>query len=384
MGRRHKRHLRFRARRALIFACVAAACRDSTGSGPRAHAHRLLLPGTDEGAAVVVDLDRGAIVRTLGPRFVRQGPSVLTPEGQLITAGRLENGQSILLGIDSRTGGELWRIPIAQGNEPIPVEGVELGTTAIARHAARPEVFLWRSERFGQPGIAVFDYSTQRITGFLEMPTNRVRAIAVARPDVQHPEGCVVAAADGASGQQTRAYLLFFCGPSYAAQDSMALAPPTQVVSQLELTPGGQDLVLGSNSEMLVVDPALRQVRWRASRPLPSPFFASAAGGRYFLADAGTLTVSSSGIIYALDSTLELSAVVDLRTALGDERPLGVLGGATSQDGRWLYLVGGVGRDGPAYGPEQTSLVILELATGEVKALLRLGTVGGARPYLVP
>jgi len=309
---------------------------------------------------------------------------VLTPSGELITAGRLENDESILVGIDARSGQETWRVTIAQGSQPALVDGVEIGTAAIARHATRPEIYLWRSEQDGQPGIAIFDYTTQRVTGFVSLPTNRVRAIAAAPPDGQHPEGCVVAAADGVVAQQTRAYLLFFCGPSFAAQDSMPLAFPTQTVTQLEITPGGQELVLGSNSELLVVDPSARQVKWRASRPWPSPFFSSVADGRYFLADAGTLTVSSSGLVYALDQTLELSAVVDLRTSLGDARPLGVLGGAASRDGRWLYLVGGVGRDGPAYGPEETRLLILELATARVHALLPLGTVGGGRPYLVP
>lgn len=365
-------------------ALLAVACRDSTSSEGRLHPHRLLLPGTEEGAAVVVDLDLGRIVGAMGPKFVRQSPSVFTPSGQLITAGRLEHDESILLGLDAGSGRELWRVTFARGAEPTMVDGVELGTAAIAQHSDRPEIYLWPSEQNGQPGIAVFDYSTQRVTGFLGLSTNRVRAIAAAPPDAQHIEGCVVAAADGGVSQQTRAYLLFFCGAGFSERDSMPLALPTQIVTQLEAAPGGRDLVLASNSEMMVLDPVQRQVKWRSGRPLPSPFFGSVADGRYYLPDAGTSTVSSSGLIYALDSTLELSAVVDLRTRPRNERPLGVLGGATSRDGRWLYLIGGVGADGPGYGPEETRVLILELATGEVTSLLPLGTLGGARPYLVP
>lgn len=373
-----------RASRAVAFVLLALACRDGTSSDARVHPDRLLLPGTEEGAAVVVDLDEGRIVGRMGPKFVRQSPAVLTLGGQLITAGRLEHDESILLGIDPRLGRELWRVTIVLGADPVLVDGVELGTDAIAQHPTRPEVYLWRSKQNGQAGIAVFDYSTQRVTGFLPAFTNRVRGIAVAPPDLLHAEGCVVVAADGEIDQQTRAYLRFYCGPGFAERDSMSLALPTQVVTQLETTPGGDDLVLASNNEMMIIDPVLRQVKSRATRPLSSPFFGSAADGRYYVADAGTTTVSSSGIIYVLDSMLELSAVVDLRTRPRSERPLGVLGGTTSRDGRWLYLIGGVGADGPGYGPEETRVMLLELATGEVKALLPLGTLGGARPYLVP
>lgn len=387
MACRRIRLFAFRASRAALLVTLAwlvVACRDSTASAPRLHPHRLLLPGTEEGAAVIVDLEQGGIVGSMGPRFVRQSPSVFTAGGQLITAGRMEHDESILLGIDARLGRELWRVTIAQGPESRPVDGVELGTIALVQHPVRPEIYLWRSEQSGQPGIAVFDYATQRVTGFLAMATNRVRAIAVAPPDARYAEGCVVVAADGEISQQTRAYLLFFCGPGFADRDSLLLAFPTQIVTQVEVSPGGRDLVVATNSEMLVVEPTQREVKWRAGRPLPSPFFGSAADGRYFLPDAGTSTVSSSGLIYALDSTLELSAVMDLRTRPRSERPLGVLGGATSRDGRWLYLIGGVGADGPGYGPEETKVLILELATGEVTGLVPLGTLGGARPYLVP
>ena len=373
-----------RVRRVLLLATLLAACRDGA-SIPRDHAARLLIPGTEDAAAVLVDVDRRGIVGRFGPPLARQGPLVPTTDRLWVTGGRLPGDESILLALDVSTGREAWRITVAQGTVPVPVDGVELGIDAIASHPTRPEVFLWPAEQGGARGIAALDLTTRRVVGFVDrVPANRVRALAAVRSDSAHPDPCLVVAADGFVGQQLRAYLLFFCGADLSRRDSMPLSPPTGFVTQLERSPLGSDLVLASNTEVLVIDPALRQVRWRAVRPLEAGFFTSEADGRVFLADSGTSTLPSSGIIYALDSTLELSAIFDLRSLPRSERTTSIYGGAVSPDGRWVYVIGGVRLDDPAWDPQETRVMLIEASTGAVGEYLRLGTYGGGRPLVIP
>lgn len=378
---------RFRAIRpcAALLACAALACHEGTAPPVRVHEHRLLIPGSEEAAGVVVNLDLGTIEQRLGPgKFVEQGPSVLTRDGaQLITIGRLPNDEWILVGIQVATGRELWHQTIALGNQPSPVDGVRLGTTAMVLHPQRTEVLIWRSVRNSLPGVAVFDYRARRVTGFIAAGTDRVRSLAAVPANAAHPAACAVMAADSGGGLATRAFLLFACGNDYTERDTVAIAFPTQTVGQMQAVNGGRTLVLATNAEMLTVDAESRLVQRRAARPLPSPFVASETDGRLFIPDGGSSTVSSSGIIYVLDPGLELAGIFDLRTLPRADRPLGVHGGAVSHDGRWLYLVGGVGRAGAGYGPEETRIFIIELATGAMEQVIGLGIYGGAPPFLV-
>jgi len=94
--------------------------------------------------------------------------------------------------------------------------------------------------------------------------------------------------------------------------------------------------------------------------------------------------VASTGIIYVLDANLELSSIIDLRVLPFGERPLGIMGAEESRDGKWLYIVGGVPRDGPLYGPEPTHILVIDKATGLVADTINLDTFGGGRPVLVP
>ncbi len=66
------------------------------------------------------------------------------------------------------------------------------------------------------------------------------------------------------------------------------------------------------------------------------------------------------------------------------ERPLGILGAEESIDGRWLYIIGGVPRDGPLYGPEPTHVLVIDKASGLVVDTVELDTFGGVRAVLVP
>ena len=122
----------------------------------------------------------------------------------------------------------------------------------------------------------------------------------------------------------------------------------------------------------------------KATRPLAGPFFTSRATGRFILPDVGSSVVASTGIIYLLDANLELSSIIDLRVLPFGERPLGILGAEESRDGKWLYIVGGVPRDGPLYGPEATHILVIEKSTGLVVDTVNLNTFGGGRAVLVP
>jgi hypothetical protein len=201
---------------------------------------------------------------------------------------------------------------------------------------------------------------------------------------VAHPDGCLVLALDSGTGLNTRAYLHFVCGTTYAERDSLSIALPSRVVVQMELAPNGRDLVVMTDLEVIKVDAATRAATIKATRPLIAPFFISRATGRLIIPDVGSTVVASTGIIYLLDENLELSSIIDLRILPFGDRPLGILGAEESLDGKWLYIIGGVPRDGPLYGPEQTHVLVIDKATGTVVDTVNLETFGGVRAVLVP
>jgi hypothetical protein len=343
----------------------------------------MLIAGTEEGA-VVVDLDWRGIIRRSGPRFVVQGPSALNGRGELITVGRLAGDATVMAGLDVESGLELWRTAISQGVTPSIVDGVELGAAMITANPSRREVFLWRAGQNGVTGIAGYDYDRRRITRFFGPVGNRFRAMAATPKTSAHPDGCLVMALDAGPFNNTRAYLHHVCGSSYEERDSIPVELPSRVVVQMEMSPNGRDLIVMTDLEILKLDAATLQVKVKASRPQTAPFFLSRATGRLIIPDVGSSVVASTGIIYLLDANLELSSIIDLRVLPFGERPLGILGAEESRDGRWLYIVGGVPRDGPLYGPEMTHVLVIDMATGLVADRVNLDTFGGGRPILVP
>lgn len=363
--------------------CVASACAEPSGPSTDLHPQRILIQGTEEGA-VVVDLDWRGIIRRSGPRFVSQGPATLNARGELITVGRITGDVTVIAGLDMDTGIELWRVSLAQGTTPQTVDGVELGAAMIAANPTRPEVFLSRSTQGGVAGVAGFDYERRRITRFVGPVSTRLRAIAALPATLERPEGCLVLALDAGSQQALRAFLHVVCGTNYAQRDSVSIALPSRAVSQMELAPDGKHLLVMTDLELLKLDAATLATRIRASRPLVAPFFVARATGRVIIPDVGSPVVASTGIIYLLDANLELSSIIDLRVLPFGERPLGILGAEESRDGKWLYVVGGVPRDGPLYGPEATHILVIEKATGSVVDTVPLNTFGGSRVVLVP
>jgi hypothetical protein len=358
------------------------ACAEPSGPSTHTHPQRILIAGTEEGA-IVVDLDWRGIIRRSGPRLVTQGPSVLTGRGELVTVGRLDGVATVMAGLDVETGLELWRTAISQGTTPIQVDGAELGATMLTSNPSRPEIFLWRTVRNGVAGIAGFDYQRKRVTRFFGPVGNRFRAMAATPASAAHPDGCLVMALDAGPALNTRAFLHAVCGSAYEQRDSISIALPSRFVLQMDLSADGRDLLVMTDLELIKFDAATLAVKLRATRPLIAPFFVSRATGRLIIPDVGTSVVASTGIIYLLDANLELSSIIDLRVLPFGERPLGILGAEESADGRWLYVVGGVPRDGPLYGPEQTHILVIDKATGLVVDTVTLDTFGGSRAVLI-
>jgi hypothetical protein len=366
-----------------VIALVLIACADPSGPSTHLHPQRVLIAGTEEGA-VVVDLDWRGIIRRSGPRFVVQGPSALNGRGALLTVGRIEGDATVMAGLDVETGLELWRTAISQGTTPENVDGVDLGATMIAANPSRSEVFLWRAFQNGVSGIAGYDYDRRRITRFIGPVGNRLRSIAATPASNEDPDGCVVLALDSVTGSGIRAYLHVVCGPTYTERDSIGISLPSRVVVQMELTPSGRDLVVMTDVELIKVDVATRTVKLKAARPLVAPFYMSRAKGGLIIPDVGSTVVASTGLVFLLDENLELASIIDLRVLPFGERPLGILSAEESVDGKWLYIIGGIPRNGPLYGPEETHILVIEKATGTVVDTVNLDTYGGVRAVLVP
>lgn len=374
-------------KRAFAAMAVIVGCADPSGPSTHQHPQRVLIAGTEEGA-IVVDLDWRGIIRRSGPRFASQGPSALNGRGELITVGQLEGDATVMAGIDVETGLELWRTPINQGTTPNIVDGVALGATMVTANPSRPEVFLSRSTQNGISGIAGYDYDRRKITRFFGPVGARFRTMAATPATAAHPQGCLVMAVDAdldpGPGQNNRAALHVACGTEYADRDSISIALPSRQVLQMETAGDGKHLIVMTDLEFLKLDAATFEVKLKATRPLAAPFFLSRATGRLIIPDVGSSVVASTGIIYLLDGDLELSAIIDLRVLPFGERPLGILGAEESRDGKWLYVIGGVPRAGPLYGPQRTHILVIEKATGLVMDTVNLDTFGGGRAVLIP
>lgn len=374
-------------KRSFVAGVALLGCADPSGPTTHVHAQRVLIAGTEEGA-VVVDLDWRGIIRRSGPRLVTQGPSALNGRGALITVGRILGDATVMAGLDIDTGLELWRTSISQGTTPAVVEGVALGAGMIAANPSRAEVFLARSTQNGVSGIAGYDYDRKRITRFFGPVGPRFRAMAATPATATDPAGCLVMALDAdldpGPAVNLRAAFHVVCGTEYAVRDSIPIALPSRQVLQMETTADGKDLIVMTDLELLKLDAATLQVKLRATRPLAAPFFTSRATGRLIIPDVGSSVVASTGIIYLLDADLELSSIIDLRVLPFGERPLGIVGAEESRDGKWLYIIGGVPRDGPLYGPEPTHILVIDKATGRVADTIDLDTFGGGRAIMVP
>lgn len=358
-----------------LLSVVTLGCDRATGAGARGE--RLVVPGTELAAALVVDLERRAVVRSVGPPLAEGGPAAMGRGDTLIMIGQLDSQEWVLLGLDIRKGREAWRTQLADPGSA--VDGVILGRDLLAVDPVLPTVYLWQSLSNGIPGIAAYNYRQRRVTAFYG-PITRVRAITV----VPSTPSCLVIAGDAGAGAGARTFLYFVCGGrSYAERDSLIFRFPSVLMEDVQWLPGGSSVLAASNGELMTVDVVTRSVTGRVPRPIAGLLITSPFDGRIFVADRGSATTASSGLIAVLTAALELYAIMDLHVLTSDLRPLGLYGGVVGGEGKLLYLVAGVGRSGPLYGPQQTYLLLLDTATGRARDIVFLGTLGGGRPFLV-
>jgi hypothetical protein len=360
----------------VLFLFVTLACRVTTESGGQRE--WLVVPGTELAAALVVDLERQAVVRRIGPPLAQAGSVGMHGEDTLIAVGQLTSGEWMLLGLDLRRGSEAWRVRV--GDPSATVDGVMLGREVLAVDPLQSLVYLWQSLREGAPGIAAYDYRLGRIIAFYGPVAVRVRAMTV----VPGTQNCLVIAGDAGAGASARSVLYFVCGgKSFSERDSLVFRAPSTLMEDLQWLPGGDLVLASSNGELLRVAVSSRTVVARVPRPISGLVVVSPFDGRIFVADRGSSTTASSGVIAVLSPALELSAIIDLHVLASDLRPLGLYGGVVGGGGDLLYLVGGVPRTGPLYGPQQTHVLVLDLATGRAADVIRLGTFGGGQPFLL-
>jgi len=369
----------------LAFSTTVLGCADASAPDERRHVNRLLVPGTEEAAAVIVDLDRREIVRQIGPPLFSQGPALLIDNAAtLITSGRVASGDVILAGFDTRSGAEKWQFVASRAQVPLRSNGTALGLFSMAAHPRRPELFAWRSDREGRLGIAVFDYKRQEVTDFYAPFSPRPGGIAFLAPSARYPDGALVAFGDDGPRDRSRPFLYFLTGSPLALGDSLVLSRPSQQVWQVEGSADGKALIVGTDAQILHVDVSTLSVTIQARRPNLGRFVQSPTDGRLFLTAPGASDLPSPDIVHVLSPALELTAIVDLRAIPNEQRPLGIGGSIVSKNGRWLYIVYGVPRDGPLYGPQLAGILVLDTVSWSVVDIVPLRTFGGTTPFLMP
>jgi hypothetical protein len=288
----------------------------------------------------------------------------------------------VLLELDARNGAERRRYVLSRDGAAIRSNGVAFGRLAGAVDPSGRRLYLWNSERGGVFGVAVLDLSTGEAIDFRRVALRR-GGVAGLPASSRYPEGAVLAYGDDGNPDFSRAVLYILAGAPLAVQDSIVLAPPSRRVLQVEVADDGRALLIGTNARIMRVDAYTKVITAVAARPNSGTFAGSPADGRLFLAAPGTTDLPSPNLVHVLLPSLELAGVVDLRALPDSQRPLGIAGGVVSPDGRWLYLVTGVSRAGPAlYGPQETSIVILDATTLAIAAVYGLRTFGTGTPHL--
>jgi hypothetical protein len=362
---------------------VLRGCKDATTPDAAAKAELLLVPATEDAAAVVVDPARRTIVRSIGPRLTGQGPTFLNG-GDLVTTGTTVAGEQVLLGFDAGTGTQLWRYVTATGNGQVLYDGTSLGTAAIAAHPSHHELFLWRSRRNAAFGVATFDTDRGAVTDFFGPLATRPGGLAYLPPNPRFPEGGLIVFGDDGPQQNLRAHLYVLTGSPMSLTDSLVFARPSSHVLQVSVADDGREMVVATDTRLLRVDVVAWRIAASAVRPNGGLVAHSPRDDRFFIVAPGTATQPSSDLIYVLQADLELLAVVDLRALPGGVRPLGVGGGVVSRDGQRYYVVTGIRSDGPLYGPEVTRLVVVSTGTLTLSDVMVLNTLGGGPPLLMP
>ena len=256
------------------------------------------------------------------------------------------------------------------------------GRQLFAVDAAWTKLYCWNSERGGVTGVGVLDLASGNVGDFRRVPLRRGGVTALP-PSPRFPEGAVIVYGDSGNIDFSHAVMFVLAGTPLAVQDSIVLAPPSRRFVQVEVIGDGRELLVGTNAELLRIDIATKAILGKSSRPNGGLLQRSPVDGRFFIVAPGTTELPTPNLIHVLWPTFELLGVVDLRSLPQKSQPLGIGGSVVSNDGRWLYVVTGVGREGPVYGPQPTSILVLDTATLSVMDLLELDTFGVGRPQLI-
>ena len=373
--------IRFHAGLIATCACIAQGCSDAL-LVDFVHGDRLLVPGTEIAAAVVYDLNLRAIVRRIGPPLDDQAVVVYKrSRASLYTIGRLASGDIVLLELDVRTGAERRRHVLSSSEASIRSNGVAFGRLAAALDPVRDRIYIWNSERAGQFGVAVMDLATGEALDFRRV-TLRRGGVAALPPSARYPEGAALVYGDDGNPDFSRAVMYLLTGTPLAVRDSIVLTPPSRIFLQVDVTPDGRELLVGTNSQILRIDAESKAITARATRPNTGTIARSPTDGRFFLAAPGTTDRPTPNLIHVLQPSLELAGVADLRSLPESQLPLGIAGCVVSTDGRWLYVLTGVSRTGPLYGPQETAVLVVDTMTLRVTSVHALGTFGTGSPAL--
>lgn len=378
----------------LVYAVSALwACADPASPPVTVHANRLLIPGTEDALGVLVDVDAMAVVSHIGQPFVTPGPAVVADGRLLLALGMPSQGSWVLRAFDIPTGHSQWDYPIVSAGAPVAHDGVELGTDAMALDAARHRLYFWPSRRDGVQGIAAFDYDRRQVADFAPMPDLQGGGIAFVPAYSDLPHGSVAAYGAVVASGRRHAVVYFLDGNPLTVWDSISVPTPvngtgfvpssTRRVVALQPNLGGREILVATPYDIIRFDVTTLAQKTSITRGNEGGLVISPVDGRVFIADPGSDALASTGLILVYDRMLELSEIIDLHSLPPAERPLGILGATVSADGRWLYLVTGVARNGPLYGPDFTRLYVVNVTTGEA-SILPLATLGGKSPILVP
>ena len=381
---------------AALLLCIAAwlaACADPAAPVVHEHVDRLVIPGTEDAVGMLVDVDQMIVVNHIGVPFLKAGPAVVAGGTLLMAMGMRDVDSWELAAYDVNTGHELWQLPLASGGAPVLHDGVALGTSSMAINEARHELYCWPSERGGVVGVGVFNYQRRQVSEFVPLPNLQGGGVAFVPPYPDLPQGSVAAFGAVGTGGQRHAIVYFLSGAPLAVSDSLTVPTPvhssgpvsssSRRVVDLRPNLGGREILVATPYDIVRFDVTTLQLATSITRSNTGFLVVSPFDGRVFIPDPGNDALASTGLVVVYDRTLELSEIIDLHSLPASERPLGIQGGAVSADGRWLYLVTGVPRDGPLYGPDFSRLMVVSVSTGASSAL-PLATLGGMNPIPVP